>query len=187
MNVKITGRHMELSEALKSYIETGLRKVKAHFDRVIDVDVVLDVEKHRHTAEFNLYANGVRINCRETSPDMYASVDAALDKLERQTRKFKDRINQHKPRTAKETRILQHAVITLESGTGDGGREATGPDHRVIQREKMIPKPMTVDEAIMQLELVEEPFLVFTNADTFQLNVIYARGEMRYGLIEPES
>ena len=67
MNVKITGRHMELSEALKSYIETGLRKVKAHFDRVIDVDVVLDVEKHRHTAEFNLYANGVRINCRETS------------------------------------------------------------------------------------------------------------------------
>ena len=187
MNVKITGRHMELSDALKSYIETGLRKVKTHFDRVIDVDVVLDVEKHRHTAEFNLYANGVRINCRETSPDMYASVDAALEKLDRQTRKFKDRINQHKPRTAKETRILQHAVISLESGKGDGGREATGPDHRVIQREKMIPKPMTVDEAIMQLELVEEPFLVFTNADTFQLNVIYARGEMRYGLIEPES
>ena len=185
MNVKITGRHMELSDALKSYIETGLRKVKAHFDRVIDVDVVLDVEKHRHTAEFNLYANGVRINCRETSPDMYASVDASLEKLERQTRKFKDRINQHKPRTARETRILQQSVISLESG--NGGREATGPDHRVIQREKMIPKPMTVDEAIMQLELVEEPFLVFTNADTFQLNVIYARGEMRYGLIEPES
>lgn len=187
MNVKITGRHMELSDALKSYIETGLRKVKAHFDRVIDVDVVLDVEKHRHTAEFNLYANGVRINCRETSPDMYASVDAALDKLERQTRKFKDRINQHKPRSAKETRILQQSVISLDAGNGNGGRDATGPDHHVVHREKIMPKPMSVDEAIMQLELVEEPFLLFMNADTFQLNVIYSRGEMQYGLIEPES
>jgi len=187
MNVTITGRHMELTDALKSYIETGLRKIRTHFDKVIDVEVVLSVEKHRHIAEINLHANGVRIHSREESSDMYASVDAVLDKLTRQVRKYKDRINRHQPLTDRELRMYQHAVIVPEPTNGDQhGEPAQEPQHKVVQREKLPMKPMTLDEAILQFELVEEPFLVFTNAETSQVNVLYARGDGSYGLIEPE-
>ncbi|HPU96913.1 MAG TPA: ribosome-associated translation inhibitor RaiA [Candidatus Hydrogenedentes bacterium] len=188
MNVTITGRHMELTDALKSYIESGLRKIRAHFDKVIDVDVILSVEKHRHIAEINLHANGVRIHSREESSDMYASVDAVLEKLTRQVRKYKDRINRHQPLTDRELKMYQHAIVVPEPVNGDQHAEAAAPEtqHRVIQREKLPMKPMTLDEAILQFELVEEPFLVFTNAETSQVNVLYARGDGSYGLIEPE-
>lgn len=186
MNATITGRHMELTEALKSYIETGLRKIRAHFDKVIDVEVVLSVEKHRHIAEINLHANGVRIHSREESSDMYASVDAVLEKLTRQVRKYKDRINRHQPLTDRELRMYQHAVVVPEPVNGDQHAEPTQePQHQVVQREKLPMKPMTLDEAILQFELVEESFLVFTNAETSQVNVLYSRGDGSYGLIEP--
>lgn len=187
MNITITGRHMEMTEALKAYIENALGKVETHFDKVIDADVVLDVEKHRHIAEVNLHANGVRIHSREASADMYASVDAVISKLEKQVRKFKDRINRHQPRTAREARDYRHAIISMDQ---DNGRER-GTDeeefrHQVVLREKLAMKPMSVEEAVMQLELVDDPFIVFSNAETSQVNVLYAREDKKYGLIEPQ-
>ncbi len=187
MNVTITGRHMEMTEALKAYIESGLKKVKAHFDKVIDVDVVLDVEKHRHIAEVNLHANGVRIHSREASSDMYASVDAVMAKLEKQIRKYKGRINKHQPRSGREDLSYGHAIIAFQPSNGDGDGDADVEQvHHIVQREKLPMKPMTVEEAVMQLELLDEPFLVFSNADTSQVNVVYSRNDNTYGLIEPE-
>ena len=151
------------------------------------MEVVLSVEKHRHIAEINLHATGVRIHSREESSDMYASVDAVLEKLTRQVRKYKDRINRHQPLTDRELRMYQHAVVVPEPVNGDQHAEPTQESqHQVVQREKLPMKPMTLDEAILQFELVEEPFLVFTNAETSQVNVLYSRGDGSYGLIEPE-
>ena len=191
MKVTISGRHMEMTEALKAYIENGLEKVKTHFDKVIDVDVVLDVEKHRHIAEVNLHANGVRIHSRESSDDMYASVDAMLAKLEKQIRKYKGRINRHQPRTEREAQSYGHAVISMPPGNGDSDTDADdGTEeeilHHVVTHEKLPMKPMTVEEAVMQLELLEDAFLVFSNAKTSQVNVLYARDDNKYGLIEPD-
>lgn len=186
MNVTITGRHMEMTEALKAYIETGLHKIKTHFDKVIDVDVVLDVEKHRHIAEVNLHANGVRIHSREASQDMYASVDSVMAKIEKQIKKYKGRINKHQPRTSREALSYGHAVIAYQPGNGDSDvDEPEEKPHHVVTREKLPMKPMTVEEATMQLELVDDQFLVFYNADTSQVNVLYARDDRTYGLIEP--
>lgn len=187
MNIKITGRHMDLTDALKAYIENALKKVKVHFDKVIDVDVILDVEKHRHIAEVNLHANGVRIHSKEATPDMYASVDTVLERLEKQARKYKDRINRHQPRTAREERSYQHMIIAMEPTNGNGDHEEQ-PDekHLVVNREKVVLKPMSLEEAVMQLELVDEPFIVFSNLETSQVNVLYSRGGKTYGLIEPE-
>lgn len=188
MNITITGRHMEMSEALRAYVENGLRKIKMHFDKIIDADVVLDVEKHRHIAEINLHANGVRIHSREASSDMYASVDAVMEKLEKQIRKFKDRINRHQPRHAREGRDYRHVIIAMGAEGSDNGdtQEAEAYRHRVVLRERLPMKPMSVDEAVLQLELVDEPFVVFSNADTSQVNVLYARDDDTYGLIEPQ-
>lgn len=186
MRVSITGRHMEMTEALKAYIENGLEKIRTHFDKVIDVDVVLDVEKERHIADINLHANGVRIHSHEVSTDMYASVDAVMAKLDKQIQKYKGRINRHKPRISPEEMSYGHAIISMPSGNGDSeddNKEEVA--HHVVTHEKLSMNPMTVEEAVMQLELLEDPFLVFSNAETLQVNVLYARKDATYGLIEP--
>lgn len=184
MNVTITGRRVEVTDALRAYIENGLAKVRHHFDKVIDVNVVLDVEKHRHIAEVNVHTNGLRMHGKEVSSDMYASVDAVLQKLDRQVRKYKDRINQHQPRHAREVRDYHHHIIerVLEEDRG----ESLDVTHRVVHREKLTMKPMNVEEALMQLDLIDDAFLVFSNADTQQVNVLYARDDGTYGLIEPQ-
>ncbi len=186
MNVSVTGRHMEMTDALRSYIESGLGKIESHFDQAMDASVVLEVQKHRHIAEVNLHANGVRIHGKEASSDMYASVDAVMEKLDRQVRKHKDRINSHQPRRVKELRDYMHAIISTEPETpGDKQADETFA-HRVVHHEKLAMKPLVVDEAVLQLELVDEPFLVFFNADTSQVNVLYRRDDTTFGLIEPQ-
>ncbi len=184
MNLTISGRHMEMTDALKSYVEAGLGKLKVHFDKVTTADVVMAVEKHRHIAEVTLHANGIQIHGKETSSDMYASVDAVLAKIEKQVRKYKDRINRHQPRTAKEARDYHHQVIEVVPESEQAAEDDL--QHRVVQREKLAMKPMSVDEAVMQLDLIHDSFLVFSNADTQQVNVIYAREDGTYGLIEPQ-
>ena len=181
MKVSVTGRHMEITDGLKGHVESGLDKIRSHFDQVIDADVVLAVEKHRHIAEINLHANGMRIHSKETSDDMYASMDAAFTKLEKQIKKHRDRINRHQPRTAKELRSYEHHIISLEQTNGHAEHDT----HEIVHREKLAMKPLSVEEAVMQLELVDEPFVVFSNAETSQVNVLYSRENGTYGLIEP--
>lgn len=105
MNVIITARHMEMTEGIRDHVEQGLEKIRGRFDKVLDVDVILSVEKHRHIAEINLRANGVRINAKEASEDLYVAFDAALGKVDRQVAKHKDRVNRRQPRTAREGRV----------------------------------------------------------------------------------
>jgi len=185
MNVVFTGRHMELTDALKSYIEAGLQKLKVHFDRVSTADVILAVEKHRHIAEINVHVNSMRIHSKESSPDMYASVDSVLANLDKQVRKYKDRINRHQPRAGKEGLGYHHQIIESIPETEGPHAEET-PRHRVVLREKLAMRPMNLDEAVLQLDLVDDEFLVFSNAETQQVNVLYAREDGTYGLIEPQ-
>lgn len=184
MNVTVAARHMELTDALKSYVENSLQKIRTHFEKVSSADVVLAIEKHRHIAEINVHANGIRIHGKESSHDMYASVDAVLEKLDKQVRRYKERINRHQPRISKEMRDYQHQIIEFdETATGEESQEVK---HHVIRREKLPMKPMSVEEAAMQLELVDDAFIVFSNAETHQVNVIYATEDGTYGLIEPQ-
>lgn len=188
MNVHITGRHMEVTEALRGHINEGIGKLSSHFDRVIDVNVVLDVEKHRHIAEVNLLANGLRVHGKESSLDMYASVDAVLHKLERQCLKYKHRINRHSPRPADGEISYDHAIIapaTNGEAAATPAEEQKG--HHEVKRETRATRFLTVDEAVLQLELTEDPFLVFTNSDTTQINVMYKRNDGTFGLIEPQA
>lgn len=187
MNVTITGRHMDVTSGLKSHIEDGLDRLRTHFDKVIDVDAILSVERHRHIAEFNLHANGLRINAKESSGDMYGSVDAALGKLDKQVLKHKSRIMRHKPRNVREPQDFDHHVIDFPplSESDALPAEPTSTNHRIVLKEKFSIKPMSVDEAALQLDLQDDHFLVFENAETNKVNVLYARNDKTYGLIEP--
>lgn len=183
MNLTISGRHLEITDAIRDHVTVGLDRVKRHFDKVIDANVVLAIEKHRHRqiAEINLHANGLRINAKESSPDLYTSIDSALSKIERQVTRHKERIKRHQPRTARETREFHHNVIEF------GPTETHEPaPHQIVHHEKIRLQSMTIEEAAFQLGLVVDDFIMFTNADTHQVNVVYERGDGTYGVIEPQ-
>lgn len=182
MRVSIAARHLDLTDALRSHVESRLDKVRHHFDRVIDVDVVLSVEKHRHIADVTVHANGIRMHGKETSGDMYTSVDTAIGKIDRQILKFKDRKHRFQPRDGKV------AVVTLEAmdvPIEERIEQAQG-NHKRVVHEPLAMKPMSVDEAAMQLELAKDTFLVFRNAQTQEVNVVYAKNDGTIGHINPE-
>ena len=92
MNVTISGKHMEITDGLRDHIDGGLERFSEHFDNTVDVNVILGIEKHRHIAEINLHSNGLHINAKNSSTDMYSSFDSALSKINKQIRKHKARI-----------------------------------------------------------------------------------------------
>ena len=180
MQITTTFRHMEPSEALKSYAEEKLERVKKYIDEPIVVQVFLTVEKIRHMGEVTINAKGITIKAAEETNDMYASIDAVSDKIERQLRRFKERIKAHKPATDVRERQVQKSIVEAHSI-----EEVKEPV--VIKTKSFSMKPMSVEEAVMQMELLHKDFLVYTEASTENINVVYRRKDGNYGLIAPEN
>ncbi|MBJ6801722.1 ribosome hibernation-promoting factor, HPF/YfiA family [Geomonas propionica] len=181
MQITTTFRHMEPSEALKSYAEEKLDRVKKYIDEPIVVQVFLTVEKIRHLAEVTINAKGITIKAAEETNDMYASIDAVSDKIERQLRRFKERIKAHKPASDARERQVQKAIVQAE------GIEAGTQAPVIIKTKSFTMKPMSVEEAVMQMELLHKDFLVYTESSTETINVVYRRKDGNYGLITPEN
>jgi putative sigma-54 modulation protein len=187
MRVTVSGRHVDVTPALKEHVEKGLQKVRAHFSRpkeVMDANVVLTVEKHRQTADITLHMNGIRIHGKDTGSDMYSSIDKVVEKLDKQVRKYRDRINDFEPRRLAEASEMNYQRVEVEDAMEDGA--VKGSKTTVIHREKLTMRPMTLDEARMQLDLIEDDFLVFLNVDSFKVNVLYDHKDGTLGLIEPQ-
>ncbi len=179
MQITTTFRHMEASEALKSYVEEKLERVQKYIDEPIVAQVFLTVEKIRHIAEITLAAKGVTIKASEETNDMYAAVDAVLDKIERQLRRYKEKIKEHKPASETEERKVKKSIVEAESL---GVRN----EPVIIKSKTFSIKPMSVEEAVMQMDLLHKDFLVYTDSTTDAINVIYRRKDGNYGLIEPQ-
>ncbi len=187
MSITIAGRHFDITSGLRSHIEAKLDRLRPHFENDIEADVVLSVEKHRHIAEVTMHLNGLHVHGRESSSDMYSSVDDVIHKMEKQLRKYKNRITSVKHRNRMPLHELEHQLLEM-SESFDADTESTATvdtAHRVIEREVMEVKPLTVDEAVLQLELRDYDFLVFSNSDSGKINVVYKRTGERYGLIVP--
>ena len=178
MQIATTFRHMEPSDALKSYGEEKLDRVKKYIDEPIAAQVFLTVEKIRHSAEVTITAKGITIKAAEETNDMYAAIDAVVDKIERQLRRYKERIKAHKPASDSRDRQVRKTVVEAESI--DQNQAPV-----VIKTKTFSIKPMSVDEAVMQMDLLHKDFLVFTDAGTENINVVYRRKDGNYGLIEP--
>ncbi|MBI3081002.1 MAG: ribosome-associated translation inhibitor RaiA [candidate division NC10 bacterium] len=184
MQLSITGRNLEVTEALRNYAAEKLGKVKKFLDAVTAAHVILSVEKYRQIAEVTLRVRDLTIRAEESTPDMYSSLDLVVDKIERQIRRYKGR-------------IVRHWARGGERGIREGGgRRASGappaqePEEesapRVVKVKRFAMKPATVDEAILQMNLLGHTFFVFQNALSEQVNVLYRRHDGQYGLIEPE-
>jgi putative sigma-54 modulation protein len=168
---------METSEALKAYADEKLDRLKKYIDEPIVAQVYLTVEKKiRHITEISLTAKGVTIKAAEATHDMYAAIDAVVDKLERQVKRYKERIKAHKP-SVHSGKTAKKSIVEAESI--DAQQEPV-----IIRTETVSVKPMSVDEAVMQMDLMHKDFLVFTNAGNDDINVIYRRKDGNFGLIE---
>ena len=179
MQITVTGRHFEITDPLRQHIEAKLNKLDRYLDGITDAHVVLSVEKHRHIAEINLQANGNLLRGLEEKHDMYLAVDTVIDKIERQVKRQKDKGADRKGRFAiKSTDMVPTQAVDVE--------EELKTPPKVIRTQRMAIKPMSIDEAAMQLGLTREDFLAFLNSETNQMNVMYKRRDGNYGLIEPE-
>jgi len=178
MQLSVTFRHMEASEAIKQYAADKLQRIRKYFRDPIRTQIVLSTERHRHHVDVNITLhNGLAIKGREVTEDMYAAIDLVMDKIESQVRKYKDRITSHRPAAGPEV-LVHHEVMASEPA--DEGTEGL----KIIRSSKFFARPMTPREAIMQMNLLGNDFLVFTNADTRDVNVVYRRQDGNYGLIE---
>jgi putative sigma-54 modulation protein len=194
MQISVTFRHMDATEALKSYAKDRLGCVRKYFPDPISCHIVLSTERHNHKVDVNLQLpSGFKIAGTETTENMYSSIDLVAAKIERQVRRYKDRLREHKVRELTPLPV-QHSILAekwheheLERAAAAVSEVAASPppnaESHVIERETMHAAPLSVPEAVMQLNLIDAQFLVFINEQTRQVNVIYKRKD-GYGLIE---
>ena len=187
MQISITGRHVELTEPLKAYVHDKLQHLKHSFDHVVDVHVVLSVEKDRQQCEVMIQASGMNIHGSHVTEDMYASIDGAIDKLSRQLKRYRAKLRKHLSdhgqRKGREIKVSQRILSFAE------GHEELPEDqeHATVHIEQVAAKPMSVDEAMMQLQLSGRHEMVFTNQETEKLNVLSLRADGTVSCIEPET
>ena len=174
MRIKITGRNIELTEGLKAAVEDKLNKLEKYFTPDTDVYVTLSVEKERQKAEVTIPAKGNYIRSEQVSNDMYVSIDLVEEVIERQLRKYKNKIVDK-----------QQAAANFQKEYLDKDYEEDD-EVKIIRTKKFGIKPMYPEDACVQMELLGHNFFVFFNAETEQVNVVYKRKGNTYGLIEPE-
>ncbi len=175
MQTSVTFKNLDSSEHLKNYVSDKLDR----FDRLLDnpagANVVLRVEKFRHIAEINISGDRMTINGKEETEDMYSAIDMVLDKLEKQIKKGKEKTRERRSK----------AKAKAQTNSGEAAAELEDDQPPQVKIKNIDYKPMDVDEAVLQMGLTSESFLVFTNARTDQINVLYRRNDGDLGLIQP--
>jgi putative sigma-54 modulation protein len=177
MQTSVTFKNIDPSDHLKSYVGDKLDRFDRLLDNPAEANVVLAVEKFRHIAEINISGDRLSINGKEETIDMYSAIDMVLDKLEKQIKKNKEKIRERRSASKNRNRDMLEEI----GSTPDEDIE------RQIKVRNIEYKPMDVEEAVLQMDLIEDNFLVFTNARSDQINVLYRRRDGHYGLIQPSS
>ncbi len=194
--IRVQGKHIAVTEALRQHVERKLARLPRHFDQIQDAQVVFSVSRNRslgraQVVEVTVWCDGLVLRAEEFSDDMYLSIDRAVDKLDRQIRKYRSRIIEKRrlDESRRRRRTQRSAEAALHAGAAPGpeaspraGAEVPG----IVRTKRFAMKPMMPDEAVMQIELLGHAFFVFRNAATQDVNVLYRRRDGDYGLIEPE-
>ena len=174
MKFIISGKNLQITDNLRAAVEDKLGKLERYFTPETEVIVTLSIEKDRQKVEVTIPVKGNIIRSEQTSNDMYASIDLVEEVIERQLRKYKNKIIDKKQSAVN----FQKAFIDRDY--------AEDEDVKIIRTKKFDIKPMYPEDACVQMELLGHDFYVFCNAETDQVNVVYKRKGNTYGLIEPE-
>ncbi|WAH37708.1 ribosome hibernation-promoting factor, HPF/YfiA family [Alicyclobacillus dauci] len=185
MKIQVHGDNIAVTSALQDYVDKKIGRLTRYFEGEADKDihVTMAVEGAFHRVEMTVYVHGVIFRAEEQSQDMYASIDLVTDKLEQQVQRYKEKINRRFRDRGLRTRIKQSAM------NGAFHREDNDAEFvpQLVRVKRFPIKPMDVEEAMMQMDLLGHDFYVFTNAETDEVNVVYRRKNGDYGLIEPQN
>jgi len=186
MKLLIHGRNLELTSSLREYTESKLEKALNHYEEIVkEADVHLSVARNpsvpQQIAEVTVFANGTVIRAQERSENLYASIDLVASKLCRQLRKYKERHNDHKASPSPKTSLFNRDD-SLE-GSLTEGKEVHLPNPG-IRRKYFSMKPMSIEEALHQLDLIDHDFYFFRESNSLELQVIYKRNHGGYGVIQ---
>lgn len=189
MKLVIQGKNIEITDAIREYVNQKIEKAVSHFQNLtMEVDIHLSVARNprinpKHTAEVTIYANGSVIRAEESTESLYASIDLVADKIARQLRKFKEKRHDNKTQSSAKTVTVvdEHPVVT--DLIGDRTPELPA---EVVRTKYFAMPPMTVQEALEQLQIIDHDFYMFRNAETGEINVLYERKTHGgYGVIQP--
>jgi putative sigma-54 modulation protein len=175
MHLSVTFKNIDPSDHLKAYLQEKLDRLDKLLDNPAEANVALSVQKHRHIAEVNISADRLTVIGKEETNDLYSAIDMVSDKLEKQIKKGKQKTRSHRNAAKSKSRDL------LSSGPAFADEE---PAKEILVK-NIEYKPMDIDEAALQMELVQDSFLVFTNSRTERVNVIYRRNDGHFGVIQP--
>ncbi len=176
----VRGKNMEVTPALREYVEKRVGKVTKYFEHVGEITVLLTASKGRHIVEVTVPVDkGVILRGEEATMDMYTSIDLVVDKLERQIQKHKTKLQKR----------FRGGGFKSEMVAEEAGRPQTHIDesaeYTVVKTKRFAVKPMDVQEAIMQMNMINHDFFVFRDSDTEEVSVVYRRTDGNYGLIQP--
>ncbi|WP_350344150.1 ribosome-associated translation inhibitor RaiA [Proteinivorax tanatarense] len=178
MKINVRGKNIEVTNALKLHVEKRIGKLERFFQENTEAQVTLSVIKDQHIIEVTVFLNGgLLLRAEEKTGDMYASIDKVVEKLERQTRKYKTRVN----RKSREVSIKDVSEVL-----GQKPNQEEEEEGKVVKTKRFALKPMMLDEAILQMDLLGHDFFVFKDGETNETSVVYKRKDGNYGLIEPE-
>ncbi len=194
MNLTVKGRNLVLTDAIGKYAEEKMSRLGKYLANGTRCEVELWTEKNPSIAdnqvvEVTIFTKGPVIRAREASPDIYASIDLVFAKLERQVKKYRGKLVSHYQGTHKEAREAREVLVSEGFTLPEEAEEleADNLSPRIVKTKQFMVKPMTPEEAALQLELVGHDFYVFTNAETNETAVVYRRRDGNYGLIEAQS
>jgi len=179
MNVEITGRHVVITPAIRTYVLKRLKKFTRILGDDINFHVIIDVEKERQTAEILLKSKQLDLTGSGVTDDMYSSIMRAIEKLERQALKHKSKIVEGKRQRAKAKSVANKLGVT------EASEKALSQRRNGIQEEEAQRKPMAVEEAVLELNHSDYPFVVFRSTDSGEVNILYRRKDGTLGLIHP--
>ncbi len=183
LHVIVQGKHMDVTPALRTYAETKVSKLTRYFDHVQEAQVVLSVERRKdlgkaQVVEVTVRGDGIVLRGEEASSDMYASVDLVVRKLKKQIEKYRSKF------------ILKRRIDASRRkasliSAAEAAQRASPREPRIVRTKRFAMKPMTSEDAVLQMELLGHAFFVFRNAETMEVNVVYKRKDGQYGVIEP--
>ncbi len=192
MNFATRGQHFEVTDAIKEYVDKKLSRLERYFDSppVSDGMVTLSSNRGRFSVEVTIPLPGLLLRAEDRSEDMYASIDSVVNKLERQIRKHKTKLNRkfrQNDENLKAFFVEDPIVASLAVDEDEDVEvEVETDEYEIVRNKRFLLKPMDVEEAILQMNLIGHTFFVFSNVNTQQVNVVYRRDDGKYGLIEQE-
>lgn len=184
MQYNTRGENIEVTPALRDYVEKKIGRLERYFEDMtaFSCNVTMRVQRGEHTVEVTIPMPGVILRAEDTNNDMYAAIDLVVEKLERQIRKHKTKVNRRNRQTGDVTVFLEAEPVF----TAEDDRDHDETIH-IVRTKRFHLKPMDAEEAVLQMDLLGHNFFVFRNAESDDVSVVYRRKDGRYGLIEPEA